>query len=72
MVAEDGCLAFSRFGLGPRPGDLNRLGSDPASALLDEIADPTSLFIDQPDLPDSVDAYTELRRFQRARLLDKL
>jgi len=72
MVAEDGCLAFSRFGLGPRPGDLNRLGSDPASALLDEIADPTSLFIDQPDLPDSVDAYTELRRFQRARQLAKL
>ena len=72
MATGDAYLAFSRFGLGPRAGDLGRVGSDPASAVLDEIADPTSLFITDPDLPDSVEAYTQLRRYQRARQLAKL
>lgn len=72
MVPDDAYRAFSRFGLGPRPGDLSQLGSDPTAALLDEIADPTSLFIIRPDLPDAVEAYTDLRRFQRARQLAKL
>jgi uncharacterized protein (DUF1800 family) len=71
MSADDAYLAFSRFGLGPRPGDLARIGSDPAAALLDEIADPTSFFISGPDLPDSVQAFTDLRHFQRARQLAK-
>jgi uncharacterized protein (DUF1800 family) len=67
MAIDKAYLAFSRFGLGARPGDLARLGGDPAAALLAEIADPTNLFLADDGLPSTPDAYTEVRKFQMAR-----
>ncbi len=64
---DNSYLAFTRFGLGPRPGDLRSAGADPKTALLAEISDPTALFLADSSLPSTVDAYTQLRQFQRAR-----
>jgi uncharacterized protein (DUF1800 family) len=70
-VADDPYLALSRFGLGPRPGDLAARGAAPREALLAELDDPTDLFLTDAGLPDAVDAYTEVRRFQKARKMAK-
>ena len=67
MALDATYLAFSRFGLGPRPGDASRLGQDPKAALLAEIADPTSLFLSDAGLPSTVDAYAQVRQIQLAR-----
>ena len=34
------CLALHRFGLGARPGDLDRVAPDPRARVLEEIAGP--------------------------------
>jgi len=70
-VPEDAYLAFSRFGLGPRPGDLAALQGDPKAALLAELADPTAVFLDDSGLPSSVDAYAQVRQFQRMRKMER-
>ena len=67
MALDPTYLAFSRFGLGTRPGDLARLGKDAKAALLGEIADPTSLFLSDAELPSTVDAYRQVRQIQLAR-----
>lgn len=52
-------IAFARFGLGPRPGDLDRLGPDLRDALLAEIkAGPVHL--DGPDLLETPAALLQL------------
>ena len=71
MSASDPLLAFSRFGLGARPGDLAALGPDPKAALVAEVSDPTTLFLADLDLPSTADAYTQVREFQKARQLQK-
>ncbi|MGN6100821.1 MAG: DUF1800 domain-containing protein [Devosia sp.] len=67
MSANESYLAFTRFGLGPRPGDLKTLSGDPKAALLAEIADPTALFLVDSGLASTPDAYAQIRQFQRAR-----
>ncbi|MEO8882077.1 MAG: hypothetical protein ABI377_01455, partial [Devosia sp.] len=71
MTTSDAYLAFSRFGLGARPGDLAAFVGDPKAALTAEIADPTSLFLADADLPSTVDAFTQVREFQKARELQR-
>lgn len=67
MTSPDVITAFNRFGLGARPGDLDKLTGDPKQALLAEIADPTTLFLADSGLPDTIDAYAQVRQYQRAR-----
>jgi uncharacterized protein (DUF1800 family) len=67
MANTDSVTAFSRFGLGPRQGDLARIGSDPRGALKAEIADPQVAVIHDKDLPDTVAALTAVRDRQKAR-----
>ncbi len=67
MSANDPFIAFSRFGLGARPGDLARLGGDPRAALLAEIADPGTLLMPEAGLPGSADAYARVRDYQTAK-----
>jgi uncharacterized protein (DUF1800 family) len=43
-------IAFTRFGLGPRPGDLASV-SDPRAALVAELEAPDAALIDDPALP---------------------
>lgn len=71
MTTNDAYLTFSRFGLGARPGDLKSFSGDPKAALAAEIADPTSLFLADSDLPSTVDAFTQVREFQKARELQR-
>jgi uncharacterized protein (DUF1800 family) len=72
MTAFDPYLAFSRFGLGARPGDLAALSGDPKVALVAEIADPTTLFLADAGLPSTPDAFTQVREFQKARQLQRM
>jgi len=68
-------VAFKRFGLGPRPGDVERAG-DPREALLAEIASPEALKLDGSDLLSTtailqaVYADEEVKRMQRQRLAE--
>ena len=71
MSADDSLLVFSRFGLGARPGDFAGLGSDPKAALVAELSDPTNLFMADSGLPSTVDAFTQVREFQKARQRQK-
>jgi uncharacterized protein (DUF1800 family) len=72
MTASDPYLAFSRFGLGARPGDLAAFSGDPKVALAAEIADPTTLFLADAGLPSTADAFTQVREFQKARQLQRM
>jgi uncharacterized protein (DUF1800 family) len=42
-------LAFNRFGLGAKPGQLARLGRDPKQALIDEVETPGIALVDNRD-----------------------
>jgi uncharacterized protein (DUF1800 family) len=52
----DAALALHRFGMGPRPGSIARLASDPRGALLAELARPETALITDPDLLPSAAA----------------
>src|SRR5438128_12431265 len=71
MSAGDSLLVYSRFGLGARPGDLAGLGGDPKAALMAEISDPTALFLADWDLPSTVDAFAQVREYQKAKRQQK-
>ena len=53
---RDAALALHRFGLGPRPGLIAAIASDPRSALLAELERPGAGRIDDPELPTSAAA----------------
>jgi uncharacterized protein (DUF1501 family) len=48
---RDAALALHRFGLGPRPGSIAAIASDPRGALLAELDRPGVGRIDDPELP---------------------
>jgi uncharacterized protein (DUF1800 family) len=52
----DAALALHRFGMGPRPGSIARLASDPRGALLAELVRPETALITDPDLLPSAAA----------------
>jgi uncharacterized protein (DUF1800 family) len=61
-------IAANRFGLGARPGDLQRIGQ-PENWLLDQLAGPPATPAELRDLPDTAAVLAEvgeLRREQRA------
>ena len=69
----DPVLAFQRFGLGARPGDLEWIGTDGHSALVAEIDTPGIALLEADELPHSssalatiVDARKERRRSKRS------
>jgi uncharacterized protein (DUF1800 family) len=67
-MATDPITAMRRFGLGPRPGDLARLGGDPRGALLAELETPDATSVSsRRTLPDSAAAFGELQRFVEER-----
>jgi uncharacterized protein (DUF1800 family) len=53
---RDAALALHRFGLGPRPGLIAAIASDPRGALLAELERPGAGRIDDPELPTSAAA----------------
>ncbi|MCB4768379.1 DUF1800 family protein [Ancylobacter sp. Lp-2] len=58
--------ALCRFGLGPRPGDLSRIRSDPRGALIAELAQPAALRLDDARLPTSQQGIARFAAYQRA------
>lgn len=69
MSTEDAALALGRFGLGARPGDLDRIAADPRGALLAELEAPSAGQLDDPDLLTTTAAYLAIRADQKARQL---
>ena len=73
MAAElkaEAALALHRFGLGPRPGSIAAIASDPRGALLGELERPGAGRIDRPELMTSAQAARaafEARAERRAR-----
>ena len=59
-------LALHRFGFGPRPGDIDRIASDPRGALLAELK-PGAGRIDDPQLLDSAAALRATVAFNQER-----
>ncbi len=53
---RNAALALHRFGLGPRPGSIAAIASDPRGALLAELERPNIGRIDDPRLPTSAQA----------------
>jgi uncharacterized protein (DUF1800 family) len=53
---RNAALALHRFGLGPRPGLIAAIASDPRGALLAELERPGAGRIDNPGLPTSAAA----------------
>ncbi|MDB5561200.1 MAG: hypothetical protein JWN11_618 [Hyphomicrobiales bacterium] len=69
MAVEDAYLAYSRFGLGPRPDDIAGLRGSAKAALIAEISAPDAALLNDPGLTDSVTAYAQIREIQKARKL---
>jgi uncharacterized protein (DUF1800 family) len=66
----ESAIAANRFGLGARPGDLDKIEPQPQAWLLDQIQGPSHVSADIRALPDSAAVLRdvdELRREQRAR-----
>lgn len=67
--------ALTRFGLGPRPGDLRRIASDPRGAVKAEMMKPDAALLEDPYLESGQDLYrgfverTVLKRLTRGREL---
>ncbi len=62
-------IAANRFGLGARPGELERIARNPQPWLIDQLAGPSRLPAEIRDLPDSASVFGEVqgvRRDQRA------
>jgi uncharacterized protein (DUF1800 family) len=59
--------ALDRFGLGPRPGSIAAIASDPRGALLAELDRPNAGRIDAPDLLTSGEAAREAFAFRQMR-----
>src|SRR3984893_16766514 len=53
---EQAAFALHRFGLGPRPGSIAAIASDPRGALLAELERPGAGAINNPDLLTSAQA----------------
>src|SRR5688572_23812861 len=68
MNPSDAVLAFNRFGLGARAGDLERIGDDPVAALADEIADKDIAVISDPGLLASNEVLIEADAFHQVRV----
>jgi len=50
-------LALHRFGMGPRPGSIAAMGSDPRDSLISEIERPAAAQLAAPVLPSSAKAF---------------
>ncbi|MFT4132681.1 DUF1800 domain-containing protein [Labrys sp. (in: a-proteobacteria)] len=69
-------VVFNRFGLGPRPGDLARLGGDPRAALRAELAKPDIALIpvaaDADRLPGSAAAIQAVMNENLQRKMERM
>ncbi|MFQ5609503.1 MAG: DUF1800 family protein [Woeseiaceae bacterium] len=60
-------IAANRFGLGARPGELERIDEDPHGWLLDQLGGPSTPYSALRDLPVSADAIADVQDVRRAQ-----
>lgn len=65
MQARDAATAVRRFGLGPKPGDLKRIASDPRGYVLAQMNDRAGGRLDDSVLAPSHAVFAEMREAQR-------
>lgn len=68
-MTKDAATALKRFGLGARPGELNRIASDPRGFVLASLSAPSSALIVDPALPPSHVVFAEAQAAQRMQKL---
>jgi uncharacterized protein (DUF1800 family) len=69
MSQSDTVTALRRFGLGPKPGEMQKIAGDPRGALLASITDKTAGRLDQPELDPSHVVYAMAQEAQMAQRL---
>lgn len=65
MHAKDAATAVRRFGLGPKPGEVKRIASDPRAFVLAQLSDPKAALLDDSLLDPSHIVFAEAREAQR-------
>jgi uncharacterized protein (DUF1800 family) len=68
-MTTDATTAIRRFGLGARPGDLKRIAADPRGYVLGQLAQPTAVRIDRPDLDHSHVVFAAAQEAQQTQRL---
>ena len=63
----DSAIAANRFGLGARPGDLQRIDRGPPAWLLDQLQGPSRQPSELRGLPDTADVLIEVQDLRRKR-----
>src|SRR6186713_1107481 len=58
-------FAMNRFGLGPRPGDLERISADPRAAIISELDAPDFALTDRVSLSSSPKIFLEIGPYRR-------
>ena len=66
-MKTDSVIAANRFGLGARPGDIESIGKNPKSWLLDQLSSPSRVSADIRDLPDTASVLLEVQDLRRER-----
>ena len=67
----DAVIAANRFGLGARPGDLQRIDRSPRAWLLDQLAGPSRLPQEFGSLPSTAEALLEVNELRRERRMER-
>jgi uncharacterized protein (DUF1800 family) len=64
-MKTDAAIAANRFGLGARPGELDKIDQNPQAWLLDQLQGPSRLPSEISDLPDTADVLVEVQDLRR-------
>ncbi len=64
-MKTDAAIAANRFGLGARPGELDKIDRDPQAWLLDQLQGPSRLPSEISDLPGTADVLVEVQDLRR-------
>lgn len=71
QLSTDAVIAANRFGLGAKPGDLERINRKPRSWLKDQLSGPSRLPAEIRDLPDSASALLDVQEVRDMRRQDR-
>lgn len=66
-MSKESAIAANRFGLGARPGELERVARDPRGWLLDQLAGPSRPPAEITDLPPTSEVLVEIQDLRRER-----
>jgi uncharacterized protein (DUF1800 family) len=70
-VKTEAIIAANRFGLGARPGDLQKIDKNPAAWLLDQLAGPSRLPAEIRSLPKTPEVLVEVQQIRQKQRAEK-